>query len=143
MPGRLVLDDDAGARGRRVGDQPVRAHRLFGEPAEEFRRIGGLRPWRRTRLAVFQRDQPGELVEPRGHQFPGLAQHLGAFARLASGPVGESGLRRIQRSIRIGDLGRGDACQHVFRRRVEDIEAFAAGALAPFAVDVKVGVVHR
>jgi hypothetical protein len=66
-----------------VGDQAVGAHGLFGEPAEELGRIGRLAHRVGAGLAVFQRDQMGEILEPRGHQLPCLAQDLGAFARRA------------------------------------------------------------
>jgi hypothetical protein len=136
----LVLHHDARARGGGVGDQAVGAHGLFGEPAEELGGIGRLALRVRARLAVFQRDEMGEMVEPRGHQLPCAAQHLGAFARRPRGPVGHGAFGGIERRVGIRDVGGGDGGEHLLGGGVDDVEA--VGALAPFAVDIEVGVVH-
>jgi hypothetical protein len=91
-----------------MGDQPVGAHGFFGEPAEELGGIGGLALGVRARLAVFQRDEMGEIVQPRGHQLPRLAQDLGAFARLRAAQSAMAAFGGIERRIGIRDLGGGD-----------------------------------
>ncbi|KPP86789.1 MAG: hypothetical protein HLUCCO07_13170 [Rhodobacteraceae bacterium HLUCCO07] len=123
-----------------MGDHPVGAHRFLREPAEEFGGICGLAPRIPAGLAVLQRDEMGEMIEPHGHQFPRLSQHLGPFTRRARGPVGHGGLGRVKRGIGVGDIGRGDRGQHLFGGGVDHVEPF--GRLVPRAVDVKIGMVH-
>ena len=63
-PGGLVLHHDPRAGGGGTGDHPVGAHGLFGEPAKEFGGIGGLAARIDPGLAVFQRDEMREMIEP-------------------------------------------------------------------------------
>ena len=120
-----MLHDDAGAAGGGVGDQPVRAHRLFGEPAEETRRHKAASPRASLPALPFSSVMRwAKWIEPRGHQLPRAAQHLGAFARLLR--AAQSAMARSAASragIGMGDIGRGDRGENGFGRRVDDVEA--------------------
>ena len=85
---RLVLDEDAVGAARRDADIAVDADRLFGIPAEELGGIGHLAPRVRERLAVFQRDQPCEAVEPRLISSKALRRISARGARRRRGPAG-------------------------------------------------------
>jgi hypothetical protein len=125
-----------------MGDQPVGAHGFLGEPAEELGRIGGFAHRVGTGLAVFQRDQPGEFVQPRGHQFPGLAQDFRRSRGFFAAQSPEGGFRCIERRIGISEIGGGDRGDHFLGGGIDDIKAFAACRVAPLAIDVKIGVLH-
>ena len=116
----------------------VGAHGFFGEPAEEFGGIGGLAPGVDTGLAVFQRDQMGEVVEPGGHQLPRFSKHLGTLSRGSCGPVGHGAFGGVERGIRLCGAGRGNRGENLFGRGVQHVEAFGRGN--PRAVDPEVGV---
>ena len=140
--GRLVLNNDARARRRRMSDKAVSADGFFGEPAEELGRIGCFAHRIGTGLAVFKRDQPREFLQPFGHQLPGFAEDFRAFARLLRGPKPEGGFRCIECRISVGEIGGGDRCDRFFGRGIDDIKAFAACRVAPLAIDVEIGVLH-
>ena len=124
----------------RVHDKALGPDGFLGEPAEELGRVAGLSHRVGPGLAVLERDEAREAVEPRGHQFPRLAQHLGPLAGLARGPVLHRRRGRVERRVGVGDVGGGDGGDDTFRRGVQDGEALAPRALAPGAADPEVGV---
>ena len=69
------------AAGRRGHHRARRPHRFLGVPAEELRGVGHLAAGVGQRLAVLQRDQPGELLAPA----PSSARTPGAGSRRAPG----------------------------------------------------------
>src|SRR5258707_386480 len=81
------MSNAARARGRRYRNLADVAHGFLGVPAEELGGIGDLAARVRQRLAVLQRDEFGEAFGVAHDDFVGLAQNLGALARLALGPA--------------------------------------------------------
>jgi hypothetical protein len=115
------------------------AHSLFGVPAEELGRIGDLAARVRQRFAVFERDQLGEAFGLRHDHLIGLAQDLGALARLAPGPAFERGLRGVDRGLGVLDARARHRGDDVLGRRIDNLEARIVGGLAPFAADPQLG----
>src|SRR5262249_19152107 len=114
-------------------------YRLLGIPAEELCRIGDLPARVRKRLAVLEGDQLGEAFPVRHDNLIGLAQNLGALARLASAPPFERLLRGVDSGFGILDAGARHRGDDVLGRRVDDLEACGIGGLAPLAADPKIG----
>ena len=132
--GRVVHDDPVGAR-RSDAERPVDANGLLGVPAEELGGVRDLAAGVGERLAVFERDQPGELVGVLDHQLPGAPEDLTALARGGGGPR----RLRLGRSLtRCGGIRRRacrDGRDHLLVRRVLDVEALRARTVAPLATD--------
>ena len=137
--GRLVLHEDARARRRaqRVGADV--AYRLFGVPAEELGRIGDLAAQIRQRLAVLDGDQLRQTLGVAHDQLVGLAQDLGALARLLLGPGGKRRAGCIECRDRVIDRGAGDRRDLVLGRRVYHVETSAVRRFLPLATDPQVG----
>src|SRR5215475_9934347 len=100
-----MMHRDARARRRRAGVFADMTELLLGIPAEELCRIGDLPARVRKRLAVLEGDQLGEAFRVRDDNLIGLAQNLGALARLASAPPFERLLRGIDSGLGILDAG--------------------------------------
>ena len=136
---RVVDDDPVGARGCDA-ERPLDAHGLFGVPAEELSGVGDLAPRVGERLAVFERDQPGEFVGVIDHQLPGAPEDLAALAGRRRGP---GRLRRRGRFAGgggvVGGAGR-DGGDHLLVRRVLDIEPLRRRAVSPLATDQQLGL---
>ena len=100
--GGLALDDDPCAGGGGTDDEPIGAHRFFRKPSEELGRVDRLTHRVGSGFAVFERDQTGDVRQPRGHQVEDLAQRL-RVAGAASGspnPQRRPARRRARRRRR-------------------------------------------
>ena len=102
--GGLVLDQDPGAGGGSADDEPIGAHGFFREPAKELGRVDRLAYRVRARFAVFERDQTGDVLQPRGHQVEDLAQRFRSLPGRAARPIRKRGLRGVERGFGVGDL---------------------------------------
>jgi len=129
------MGEDASAGGRRARHLAYVAHGFLGVPAEELGGIGHLAARIGQRLAVFQRDQFGEALCVAHDQLVGLAQNLGALARLASGPALEGSVGSVNCGFGVLDRGACDRGNLAFGRRIDHVEAGAVGRFAPFAAD--------
>ena len=85
---------------------PILRTRLLRVPAEELGRIGHLAARIRQRLAVLDGDQLGEPLGVAHDQLVGLAQNLGALARLLRGPARERVACGIDRGLGVLDAWR-------------------------------------
>ena len=78
---RAVVGDDGLVARRAVPEVTLNVGGLFGEPAEEFRRVGGLPHRVFPRFAILEGDQSGTVLDFRRHDLEGFAQDLGPEAR--------------------------------------------------------------
>ena len=125
--GRLVMNEDAGAGSRGARNLADVAHRFFRVPAEELGGIGDLAAGIGQCLAVLDGDQLGEPLGVAHDQLIGLAQDLGALARLSPGPARKGIARRIDRGLGVLHRGARNRSDFVLGRRIEHIEAATVG----------------
>ena len=88
-----------------MGNHPVGTHGFFGKPAEELGGIGGLAHRVSARLAVFQGDQTGKILQPFGHQLPRAPQDDRPFAGRPARPFAKGGFSGIKRVLCIVQRG--------------------------------------
>ena len=79
----------------------------------------------------------GDMVEALAQQIGGLAHDLGAVIGRGCLPQRKAFFRGGQRSVEIGFAGVRQTRQRLASRRIDDILAFAAVAVEPFAIDEK------
>ena len=137
--GRLVLDNDTGAGGRRHRYLADATHRLLRIPAKEFSRISHLAAGIRHRLAVLDRDQPGKTLALGHDQLKRLAQDFAPLARLAGSPLHRRAFCGIERGHGIVDGCAGDRRYRLFGRRIDHVHARAVRGGTPAAADIEVG----
>ena len=137
-PHRLADHQHAIGTGGRGADLAEDAHRFFGEPAQELRRIGDFAARLAERLAVLQRDQAGERFLVLVHQVEGAAQHLGTLARCNGGPGRTRAMLGFDCSDAVGDARIGDARNRLLGCRVENLDPPTVRARSPAAVDIEV-----
>lgn len=93
----------AGAGRGRHPDMPRRPNCLLGVPANELGGIPRLACRIRARLAVLQRDQACNVVEPLHEKIVSATKHFASFARTSGTPVGKGGFGGIKTSHGVFD----------------------------------------
>ena len=122
-PDRLLEDHDApGGVGRR---EHVAAHPLglLGEPFEERRRVGHLAARLGERLALLERDDPGEIVGVLDDQVEPPAQHAGPVLGRPRPPAGPGAVGRGDGLGGLGAAQRREVGDRLPGRGVVDAEA--------------------
>ena len=95
------------------------------------------------RLAVVQRLEPRNLVSLLEQLLADLPYELAALARrqLAPRPI-ERRARRRHGRVNIRFVRRRDLGDHLFGRRVDDLDRLPANGIAPFVVDEELFAHH-
>src|SRR5690606_21780583 len=123
------------------GDAELAAHAdaLLRVPPEELRGVGHLRPRVGERLAVLERDQPGEVLAPLRHELEGPQEDAGPVPRGGRSPRGRGVGGGVHRRPRVVEVGVGDRREDVPRRGVADLDPPVAAGGTPSSAHEEVG----
>ncbi len=129
--------------GRKIArrhDAAVDAPAFVGEPLDDVSGGQHFDACFGERLALFLRHQARDVGGAFTHQTRGFAHGRGTFVGGNLAPGFEALLRGGECAVEIGDASVGNFADRLAGSRVDDLDGFTAGGVAPLVVDQESGV---